>query len=140
MVRTTTLQACFLLFRTKVQKARRFACSSASILVVVWLAAWAVLKGSGATALDGTAVDVVASAFLKSGSASSTNHTTSHVTTKLAAAAKKKINDRFVMSLPSGDRDIGGHRGVARPQNLTNYVTSRTTPIAATACVLSPKL
>src|SRR6266566_658139 len=105
MVRTTTLQACFLLFRTKVQKARRFACSSASILVVVWLAAWAILTGSGASALDGTAADVVASAFFKCGSASRTNPTTSHATTKLAAAARKRISDRFIMSLPSRDRD-----------------------------------
>ena len=89
MVRTTTLQACFLLFRTKVQKARRFACSSASILVVVWLAAWAILTGSGASALDGTAADVVASAFFKCGSASRTNPTTSHATTKLAVSSTK---------------------------------------------------
>src|SRR4051812_29291646 len=116
MVRTTALQACFLSFRTKVQKARCFARSSASILVVVWLAAWTILKGSGATALDGTAIDVVASAFFKCGSASIANQTTSHVRPKLAAAAKKKINDRFIMSLPSRDRDIGGRRGVARPQ------------------------
>jgi hypothetical protein len=40
------------------------------------------------------------------------------VTTKLAAAAKETISDRFSMSLPPGDRDIGGHHGVARPQRL----------------------
>src|SRR5437764_12101944 len=54
--------------------------------------------------------DVVASAFC-----SRTNQTTSHATTKLAAAAKKKINDRFIKSLLLPG-DIGGHRGVASPQ------------------------
>src|SRR6266567_9504730 len=93
----------------EVQKARCFARSSASSLVVVGLAAWAVLKGSRATALDGTAVDVVALAFFKCRSASRTNPTTGHVTTKLAAATKEKICDRFIMSLPFGDRDISGH-------------------------------
>jgi hypothetical protein len=64
VVRTTTSQACFLFFRTKAQKARCFAWSVATIPVVVWLAAWAILKGSEAMALDGTTVDeVVAYAF-----------------------------------------------------------------------------
>jgi len=66
--------------------------------------------------LDGTAVDVVALAFFKCRSASRTNPTTGHVTTKLAAATKEKICDRFIMSLPFGDRDISGHRGVAMLQ------------------------
>jgi hypothetical protein len=61
-------------------------------------------------AVDGRAVDVVALACFKCRSASRTNQTTSDVMTKLAAAAKKKIGDRFNMSLPPGDRDIGGHR------------------------------
>ena len=93
-----------------------FARSSASSLVVVGLAAWAVLKSSRATALDGTAVDVVALAFFKCRSTSRTNQTTGHVTTKLAAATKEKICDRFIMSLPFGDRDISGYRGVAMLQ------------------------
>ena len=41
---------------------------------------------------------------------------TGHVTTKLAAATKEKICDRFIMSLPFGDRDISGYRGVAMLQ------------------------
>src|SRR5437764_12314989 len=81
-------------------------------LVIEWLAGCAMLKGSVATSLDGMGGDVVSSAFC-----SRTNQTTSHVTTKLAAVAKKKINDRFIMFLLlPGDRDIGRHRGVARPQ------------------------
>jgi len=104
------------IFRMEVQKARCLARSSASSIVVVGLAAWAVLKGSRATALDGTAVDVVALAFFKCRSTSRTNQTTGHVTTKLAAATKEKICDRFIMSLPFGDRDISGHRGAAMLQ------------------------
>ena len=44
-------------------------------------------------------VDVVALAFFKCRSTSRTNQTTGHVTTKLAAATKEKICDRFIMSL-----------------------------------------
>ena len=57
------------------------------------------------------------------------------MTTKLAAATKKMIGNRFVMSLPPGDRDIGGHRGVARSQKIDNEMRSSNMPIAATAGV-----
>src|SRR5438874_13749799 len=105
MVRTTAPQACFLFFKTDVQKARCLTRSSASMLIVFLLAAWPVLKGSGATTSGGMAVVVVAAAFLKCRSASRTNHRTA----KLATATKERIGDRIIMSLPPGDRDIGGH-------------------------------
>jgi hypothetical protein len=67
-------------------------------------------------ALYGTAVDeVVAYAGCKCGSATRTNQTTSHVTTKLAAAADKNISDRFSMSLPSEIETLAAI-AVARPQ------------------------
>jgi hypothetical protein len=47
---------------------------------------------------DRAVVEVMAFAVLNCISASRTNQTTSDMTTKLAAAAKEKINDRFNMS------------------------------------------
>jgi hypothetical protein len=35
------------------------------------------------------------------------------MTTKLVAATKKRMGNRVVMYLAPGDRDIGGHRGIA---------------------------
>jgi hypothetical protein len=77
------------------------------------------LKGSGATALDDRVVDVVAFAFFKCRSASRTNQTTSDMTTKLAAATKEKISDRFNMSLLPVIETLAAI-AVARPQKPEN--------------------
>jgi hypothetical protein len=75
--------------------------------------------------LDGTAaVDVVAVAFFKCRSASRTNQITGNVTIKLAATAKKKISDRFGMSLPPGNRDIGGHRSREAVRNSKYFANN----------------